>query len=113
MIIFDVMMFGEDGVSLMVVICEMFKMLIMLLIVKGEIEDWIKGFEVGVDDYFGKLFEFKELLLCINVILWWMFEKFEVDLVFKVLNLGLICYDIECGEMWQGDMFVWLMVMEN
>lgn len=69
MIVLDVMMFGEDGISLCNDLCKKIGMLIMLFIVKGEIFDCILGLEVGVDDYLFKLFEFKELLLWINVIL--------------------------------------------
>ena len=63
MIILDVMMPGEDGVSLTSAIRETSKTPIMLLTAKGETEDRIKGLEAGADDYLGKPFEPKELLL--------------------------------------------------
>ena len=69
MIILDVMMPGEDGVSLTAAIRETSKTPIMLLTAKGETEDRIKGLEAGADDYLGKPFEPKELLLRINAIL--------------------------------------------
>lgn len=113
MIILDVMMPGEDGVSLTAAIRETSKTPIMLLTAKGETEDRIKGLEAGADDYLGKPFEPKELLLRINAILRRMPEKSEADLVPKVLNLGPIRYDIERGEMWQGDSPVRLTATEN
>ena len=113
MIILDVMMPGEDGVSLAAAIRETSKTPIMLLTAKGETEDRIKGLEAGADDYLGKPFEPKELLLRINAILRRMPEKSEADLVPKVLNLGPIRYDIERGEMWQGDTPVRLTATEN
>ncbi|MCI5038256.1 MAG: response regulator, partial [Donghicola eburneus] len=113
MIILDVMMPGEDGVSLTAAIRETSKTPIMLLTAKGETEDRIKGLEAGADDYLGKPFEPKELLLRINAILRRMPEKSEADLVPKVLNLGPIRYDIERGEMWQGDTPVRLTATEN
>ncbi|MGR3813083.1 MAG: response regulator [Cognatishimia activa] len=113
MIILDVMMPGEDGVSLTAAIRETSKTPIMLLTAKGETEDRIKGLEAGADDYLGKPFEPKELLLRINAILRRMPEKSEADLVPKVLNLGPIRYDIERGETWQGDTPVRLTATEN
>lgn len=113
MIILDVMMPGEDGVSLTRAIRETSKTPIMLLTAKGETEDRIQGLEAGADDYLGKPFEPKELLLRINAILRRMPEKSEADMVPKVLNLGPIRYDIERGEMWQGDTPVRLTATEN
>jgi two-component system phosphate regulon response regulator OmpR len=113
MIILDVMMPGEDGVSLTAAIRETSKTPIMLLTAKGETEDRIKGLEAGADDYLGKPFEPKELLLRINAILRRMPEKSEADLVPKVLNLGPIRYDIERGEMWQGESPVRLTATES
>ena len=113
MIILDVMMPGEDGVSLTRAIRETSKTPIMLLTAKGETEDRIQGLEAGADDYLGKPFEPKELLLRINAILRRMPESSEADMVPKVLNLGPIRYDIERGEMWQGDTPVRLTATEN
>ena len=113
MIILDVMMPGEDGVSLTSAIRETSKTPIMLLTAKGETEDRIKGLEAGADDYLGKPFEPKELLLRINAILRRMPEKNEADLVPKVLHLGGIRYDIERGEMWEGETPVRLTATEN
>ena len=42
---------------------------IILLTAKGEVEDRIKGLEIGADDYIGKPFEPKELLLRIKNII--------------------------------------------
>ena len=42
------------------------KVPIILLTAKGEVENRIKGLEFGADDYLGKPFEPKELLLRIN-----------------------------------------------
>jgi two-component system phosphate regulon response regulator OmpR len=100
-------------VSLTAAIRETSKTPIMLLTAKGETEDRIKGLEAGADDYLGKPFEPKELLLRINAILRRMPEKSEADLVPKVLNLGPIRYDIERGEMWQGESPVRLTATES
>ena len=42
---------------------------IILLTAKGEVENRIKGLELGADDYIGKPFEPKELLLRIKNII--------------------------------------------
>ena len=113
MIVLDVMMPGEDGVSLTKAIRETSSTPIMLLTAKGETEDRIAGLEAGADDYLSKPFEPKELLLRINAILRRVPDAGDVDTTPKFLNLGPIRYDIERGEMWQGDDLVRLTATEG
>ncbi|CUI38132.1 response regulator [Cognatishimia activa] len=113
MIVLDVMMPGEDGVSLTKAIRETSSTPIMLLTAKGETEDRIAGLEAGADDYLSKPFEPKELLLRINAILRRVPDAGDVDTTPKFLNLGPIRYDIERGEMWQGDDLVRLTATES
>ena len=68
-IILDVMMPGQDGYELTKEIKKKIKIPIILLTAKGEVENRIKGLELGADDYIGKPFEPKELLLRINNII--------------------------------------------
>ena len=68
-IILDVMMPGQDGYDLTKEIKKDSKVPIILLTAKGEVENRIKGLELGADDYLGKPFEPKELLLRIKNIL--------------------------------------------
>ncbi len=103
MIVLDVMMPGEDGVSLTRALRETHSTPILLLTAKGETEHRIAGLEAGADDYLAKPFEPKELLLRINAILRRMPETPAQDAVAKILHLGPIRYDIERGEMWQGE----------
>jgi two-component system phosphate regulon response regulator OmpR len=112
LIVLDVMMPGEDGISLAHAIREKMQTPIMLLTAKGETEDRIKGLEAGADDYLAKPFEPRELLLRINAILRRMPEVAETAMAPKVLHLGQIRYDIERGEMWQGDQPVRLTATE-
>jgi two-component system phosphate regulon response regulator OmpR len=65
-IILDVMMPGQDGYDLTKEIRKKMKVPIILLTAKGEVENRIKGLELGADDYIGKPFEPKELLLRIK-----------------------------------------------
>ena len=68
-IILDVMMPGQDGYDLTREIKKQIKVPIILLTAKGEVENRIKGLELGADDYIGKPFEPKELLLRIKNII--------------------------------------------
>jgi two-component system phosphate regulon response regulator OmpR len=69
LIILDVMMPGQNGYDLTKEIKKKIKIPIILLTAKGEVENRIKGLELGADDYIGKPFEPKELLLRINNII--------------------------------------------
>jgi len=68
-IILDVMMPGQNGYELTKEIKKQIKVPIILLTAKGEVENRIKGLELGADDYLGKPFEPKELLLRIKNII--------------------------------------------
>ena len=68
-IILDVMMPGQNGYELTKEIKKLIKIPIILLTAKGEVENRIKGLELGADDYIGKPFEPKELLLRIRNII--------------------------------------------
>jgi two-component system phosphate regulon response regulator OmpR len=113
LIVLDVMMPGEDGMSLTRAIRETSSTPVLLLTAKGETEDRIMGLEAGADDYLPKPFEPKELLLRINAILRRMPEPQAADTAPKMLNLGPIRYDIERGEMWQGEDILRLTATES
>ncbi len=83
-IILDVMMPGQNGYELTNELKKNIKVPIILLTAKGEVENRIKGLELGADDYIGKPFEPKELLLRINNIL---SKKNKIDLKSKH-NIG-------------------------
>ncbi|MEP1767374.1 MAG: response regulator [Sulfitobacter sp.] len=112
MIILDVMMPGEDGLSLTKDLRKTLQTPILLLTAKGETDNRIEGLEAGADDYLAKPFEPKELLLRINAILRRMPETTTQDAAPKVLSLGPIRYDIERGEMWAGEELVRLTATE-
>ncbi|RPG94398.1 MAG: DNA-binding response regulator [Candidatus Pelagibacter sp. TMED253] len=69
MIVLDVMMPGQNGYDLTKEIKKSLKVPIILLTAKGEVENRIKGLELGADDYISKPFEPKELLLRIKNII--------------------------------------------
>ena len=68
-IILDVMMPGKDGYELTKEIKKNINVPVILLTAKGEVENRIKGLEFGANDYLGKPFEPKELLLRIKNII--------------------------------------------
>jgi len=113
MIVLDVMMPGEDGISLTRALREDgVSTPILLLTAKSETEDRIAGLEAGADDYLAKPFEPKELLLRINAILRRV-PAVTTDEAPKFLTLGPIRYDVERGEMWQGSDLVRLTATES
>ena len=65
-IILDVMMPGQDGYELTKEIKKNNNIPIILLTAKGEVENRIRGLELGANDYISKPFEPKELLLRIK-----------------------------------------------
>ena len=69
LIVLDVMMPGQNGYDLTKEIKKIMEIPIILLTAKGEVENRIKGLELGADDYIGKPFEPKELLLRIRNII--------------------------------------------
>jgi len=68
-LILDIMMPGQTGLSLTKDLKKVDSTPIILLTAKDEANDRIEGLELGADDYLGKPFEPKELLLRINNIL--------------------------------------------
>lgn len=102
LIVLDVMMPGEDGLSLCRSLREMHMTPILLLTAKGETDNRVEGLEAGADDYLPKPFEPKELLLRINAILRRVPDVAADQAAPKILTLGAIRYDMDRGEMWQG-----------
>ena len=103
LLVLDVMMPGEDGLSLTRSLRETMQTPILLLTARDETSDRIAGLEAGADDYLAKPFEPKELLLRINAILRRMPEPEQVKAAPKVLTMGEVRYDIDRGEMWEGE----------
>jgi two-component system phosphate regulon response regulator OmpR len=69
MMVLDVMMPGQTGFELTKEIKKRLNIPIILLTAKGEVENRVHGLELGADDYLGKPFEPKELLLRIKNII--------------------------------------------
>ena len=114
LIILDVMMPGQDGISFTAELRKLQnKTPILLLTARGETEDRIKGLEAGADDYLPKPFEPKELLLRINAILRRMPDLKEDQMMPKTLNFGNLSYDVARNELWEGENQVRLTTTES
>lgn len=103
MIVMDVMMPGEDGVTLTRELRKRLQTPILLLTARGETANRIEGLEAGADDYLVKPFEPKELLLRINAILRRVPQIKAAEPVRQVLHMGAVRYDMDRGEMWRGE----------
>jgi two-component system phosphate regulon response regulator OmpR len=69
MVVLDVMMPGENGLALTESLRREREVPVLLLTARGSPEDRIAGFEAGADDYLGKPFDPRELVLRIRAML--------------------------------------------
>ena len=103
MIILDVMMPGQDGITFTTELRKSKNNTpILLLTARGETEDKIKGLEAGADDYLPKPFEPKELLLRINAVLRRMPDLKKGQMSPKTLSFGNFNYNVARNELWDG-----------
>lgn len=102
LLVVDVMMPGEDGLSLTRTVRGAGAVPILLLTAHGEPEDRIAGLEAGADDYLAKPFEPRELLLRIGSILRRTRQlEAEPDRAGPVM-FGGFRFDQDRGELWLG-----------
>lgn len=101
LIVLDVMMPGEDGLSLTRELRAELGTPILLLTARGDTHDRITGLEAGADDYLPKPFEPRELLLRIAAIL--RRAPPPAPAAPKYLALGELRYDRERGDLTRGE----------
>ncbi len=101
LMILDVMMPGEDGLTLTAALRHEMATPILLLTAMGEPEDRIAGLESGADDYLPKPFEPRELLLRIQSILRRVAPSPPPPSA--PLRLGDFVFDPGRGELRKGD----------
>ena len=109
LIVLDVMMPGEDGLSLTTSLKEESDTPILLLTARSEPEDRIDGLERGADDYLAKPFEPRELVLRISNLL----RHAQRTLPAAVLRLGERRFDVERTELTRNDLPVRLTPAEG
>ena len=100
--IVDVMMPGEDGLSLTKKLLNKLNTPIIILTARNEISDRIIGLETGADDYISKPFEPRELILRMESI-FKRVKKFEETKFKKDISLGFLTFDKKRQELWDGD----------
>ncbi len=100
MMVLDVMMPGESGLTLTESLRrdQGSEMPVLLLTARSAPEDRIAGFEAGADDYLGKPFEPRELVLRIRALLRRV-PAFVPEAASGPLPLGALTFDIERGEL--------------
>jgi two-component system phosphate regulon response regulator OmpR len=99
MMVLDVMMLGESGLTLTESLRQQGSDVpVLLLTARGAPEDRIAGFEAGADDYLGKPFEPRELVLRIRALLR-RAPAPPTDAPQGPVQLGVLCFDVERGEL--------------
>lgn len=99
LVILDLMMPGESGLSLAKSIRPGNGVPIIMLTAMGEAEDRIRGLESGADDYLAKPFEPRELVLRVNSILRRMPKPLDMP---AEVSLGEVCFDLDRQELRRG-----------
>lgn len=87
-IILDVMLPGMNGYEVCSEIKKSIKTSIIMLTAKDDIDDRVKGLNLGADDYMIKPFSFKELLARINARIRNSFPQLT-----DVIHIGYFCID--------------------
>ena len=113
-IILDIMMPGENGLDLLKFIRENYDTPVLMLSAMKDTKNRIIGFERGADDYLGKPFEPKELLLRIKAIL----RRTEENKIIPLNNSNIIkfsniIYDPSLAIVWRNSEKIILTSKEN
>ena len=111
LVVLDVMMPGEDGLSLTRWLHGQDGPPVLLLTAMGEVDDRIRGLECGADDYLAKPFEPRELLLRIASILRRQ-SKPDAEAPAR-LELGAFVWDVARAELSQAGEAVRLTTAET
>lgn len=100
-IILDVMMPGESGHSFLESLRKDNDVPVLMLTARSEIEDRIKGLELGSDDYLAKPFDPRELTLRLNN----LFKRSQEPQIETpdMVRFGPYIYVFERGELRRGD----------
>lgn len=109
LLVVDVMMPGESGLELTTSLRRQSNVPILMLTARTETNDRIAGLEGGADDYLGKPFEPRELLLRIATIL----RRAKAQTAREdVIALGDITFNIGRGELKRDDHVIRLTTRE-
>jgi len=95
MLVLDIMMPGESGLTLTESLRKVSSVPIMLLTARGDHEDRINGLEIGADDYLGKPFEPRELVARIRSVL----RRVPPVAATTEVWLGDLCFDPQRAQL--------------
>ena len=95
LVVLDIMMPGQDGLSLTQELRRESEVPILLLTARGASEDRIAGLEAGADDYLPKPFEPRELLLRIATIL----RRVQATRADEVVRFGPFTFNRATAEL--------------
>jgi two-component system, OmpR family, phosphate regulon response regulator OmpR len=113
-IILDIMMPGENGLDFLNFIRKNYDTPVLMLSAMKDTKNRILGFEKGADDYLGKPFEPKELLLRIKAILRRTEENKIIPLnQSNLIKFGNIIYDPSLSIIWKNNKKIILTSKEN
>jgi two-component system phosphate regulon response regulator OmpR len=113
LIILDWMMPGESGVDLARSLRGVSDVPILMLTARTDADDRVAGLEAGVDDYLGKPFETRELLLRVASILRRAQPKTPPVAEATSVRFGPFVYQLDRGELRQGEEIVRLTERER
>ena len=102
LMVLDVMMPGETGLDLVQSLradSQYADLPVLLLTARGAPEDRIAGFEAGADDYLGKPFEPRELVLRIRALLRRAVAAPAAEAPTGPIRIGAAEFDVERGEL--------------
>lgn len=101
LMVLDVMMPGESGLELVqsLRLDQHHDLPILLLTARGAPEDRIAGFEAGADDYLGKPFEPRELVLRIRALLRRAPPPTAIEVQTGPMRMGAAEFDPDRGEL--------------
>jgi two-component system phosphate regulon response regulator OmpR len=109
LLVLDIMMPGESGLDLTRALRQESSVPILLLTAMGEVQDRINGLETGADDYLGKPFEPKELVLRINSILKRAQPRMAPPPVAaSTVKFGAFAFELERRRLYKGGEIVHL-----
>jgi len=113
LLVCDVMMPGEDGVSFIMFVRETMSVPIVLLTAKSDTSDRISGLKAGADDYISKPFDPEELLLRIKAVLRRIPKDIDNVILNHSYNIGKFVYKTDRAELWHGEDLIRLTTTET
>ncbi|MBN2163857.1 MAG: response regulator transcription factor [Pontiellaceae bacterium] len=109
LLVTDLMLPGQDGLSLLVSLRSVNpKLPVLILSAKGSVNERIEGLQAGADDYLPKPFAFDELAARIDALL----RRSRIETAPEVLEEADLRVDLLAGKVFRGDVEIELQPQE-